>query len=109
MTTNLKWNLSIARKHITSLSCPELPWWLSSKESAWQCRKAEFSLWVRKIPRRRKWQSIPVFLPGKSRGQRSLTGYSLQSCEESNMTEKLRAQSLWEVIRSGEQSSHDWN
>ena len=57
MTTNLKWNLSIARKHITSLCCLELPWWLSSKESACQCRKAEFSLWVRKIPRRRKWQS----------------------------------------------------
>ena len=26
---------------------------------------------------RRKWQAIPVFLPGKSNGQRSLEGYSL--------------------------------
>ena len=25
---------------------------------------------------RRKWQAIPVFLPGKSHGQRSLVGYS---------------------------------
>ena len=25
---------------------------------------------------RRKWQSTPVFLPGKSHGQRSLAGYS---------------------------------
>ena len=25
---------------------------------------------------RRKWQPIPVFLPGKSHGQRSLMGYS---------------------------------
>ena len=33
-------------------------------------------LWVRKIPWRRKWQPTPVSLPGKSRGQRSLMGYS---------------------------------
>ena len=32
--------------------------------------------WVEEIPRRRKWQPTPVFLPGKSHGQRSLTGYS---------------------------------
>ena len=29
-----------------------------------------------KIPQRRKWQPTPVFLPGKSHGQRSLAGYS---------------------------------
>ena len=27
--------------------------------------------WVRNIPWRRKWQPAPVFLPGKSQGQRS--------------------------------------
>ena len=27
-------------------------------------------------PWRRKWQPTPVFLPGKSQGQRSLVGYS---------------------------------
>ena len=31
---------------------------------------------VGKIPWRRKWQPTPVFLPGKSHGQRSLEGYS---------------------------------
>ena len=31
--------------------------------------------WVGKIPWRRKWQATPVFLPGESHGQRSLTGY----------------------------------
>ena len=31
---------------------------------------------VGKIPWRRKWQPTPVFLPGKSYGQRSLAGYS---------------------------------
>ena len=35
-----------------------------------------FSLWVGKIPWRRKWQSTPVLLPGKSHGQRSPVGYS---------------------------------
>ena len=30
----------------------------------------------REDPWRRKWQSTPVFLPGKSHGQRSLAGYS---------------------------------
>ena len=29
-----------------------------------------------KIPRIRKWQPTPVFLPGKSHGHRSLAGYS---------------------------------
>ena len=31
---------------------------------------------VQKIPWRRKWQPTSVLLPGKSRGQRSLAGYS---------------------------------
>jgi len=30
--------------------------------------------WVEKILWRRKWQPTPVFLPGKSHGQRSLMG-----------------------------------
>ena len=30
--------------------------------------------WVEKIPWRRTWQPTPVFLPGKSHGQRSLAG-----------------------------------
>ena len=35
-------------------------------------RRFGFNPWVRKIPWRRKWQSTPVFLPGKLHGQRSL-------------------------------------
>ena len=44
-------------------------------ESACQCRRHRrhrFNPWVRKIPWRRTWQPTPVFLPGKSHGQRSL-------------------------------------
>ena len=32
--------------------------------------------WVSELPWRRKWQPTPVFLPGESRGQRSLADYS---------------------------------
>ena len=35
----------------------------------------------------RKWQSTPVFLPGKFHGQRNLVGYSPWGCKESYMTE----------------------
>ena len=45
----------------------------SSKEAC-QCRRYEFDPWIGKILWRRKWQLTPVFLPGKSHGQRSLMG-----------------------------------
>ena len=40
-----------------------------------------------KISWRTEWQPTPVFLPGKSHGQRNLAGYSPQGSKESNMTE----------------------
>ena len=55
--------------------------WLSNKESACQFRRHRFDPWVGKIPWRRKWQHILVFLPGKSHGQKSLVGYGLGSCK----------------------------
>ena len=42
-------------------------------------------------PWRRKWQPTPVFLPGKSHGQKSLVGYSLWGCKQSDMTERMSA------------------
>ena len=51
----------------------------SGKVSTCQCRKCKghkFNPWVGKIPWRRKWQPIPVILPGKFHGQRSLVGCS---------------------------------
>ena len=41
---------------------------------------------VGKITWRRKWQPTPVFLPGKSHGQRSLVVYSPLGNKESDMT-----------------------
>ena len=40
-------------------------------------------------PLEKEMQPTPVFLPGKSHGWRSLTGYSPWGCTESNMTEQL--------------------
>ena len=70
--------------------CPNgFPRWFSGKESTCQCRRHEFNPWVGKIPWRRKWQPTPVFLTGKSHGQRSLVGYSPCSYKESDTTEQL--------------------
>ena len=50
-------------------------------------RDSEFNPWVEKIPWSRKWQSIPVFLPGKFHGQRNLVCYSPWGRKESDTTE----------------------
>ena len=48
--------------------------------------------WDGMIPWRRKWQSTPVFLPGKSHGQRSLQGYSPWGSKKSDTTELQQSQ-----------------
>ena len=60
-----------------------LPWWLSGKEFACQCRRHGFDPWVRKLPWRRKRQPTPVLLPRKFHGQRSLAGCSPWSHKKS--------------------------
>ena len=55
-----------------------LPRWFSGRESTCQYkrhRKHVFDPWVGKIPWRREWLLTPIFLPGKSHGQRNLVGY----------------------------------
>ena len=52
---------------------------VASQVTRLQCRRHKrhrFDPWVRKIPWRRAWKSIPVFWPEESHGQRSLLGYS---------------------------------
>ena len=46
--------------------------------------------WVRKVPWRRAWQPIPVFLPGESHGQRPPAEYSPQDSKESDTTEETQ-------------------
>ena len=68
---------------------------LSTKEStcnvvdSLQFVRCGFCLWVRKIPWRRKWQLTPVFLPGKSHGQREPGGLQSTGSQESDTTEWL--------------------
>ena len=66
----------------------ELSRWPSGKESSCQCRRYRFNPWVRKVPWRRKWQTTPVFLHGKSHGQRSLEGYSPRSDRRNDLAIK---------------------
>ena len=81
------------RQQPTRLLCP----WDGSGKSAqvschcllWRHRRHSLNSWVGKIPWRRRWQSIPGFLPEKSHGQRSLTGYSPWGHTELDMTERL--------------------
>ena len=60
------------------------------KEATCQCRRCRsrgFDPKAGNSPWSRKWQPAPVFLPGKSHGQRSLAGYSLLGHKELDMTE----------------------
>ena len=80
--TELKWT--------ELMSFKGFPGHTSGKEPACQFRRYKrhgLDPWLRKIPQRRAWQPIPVFLPGKPHGQRILEGYSPWGYTESDMTE----------------------
>ena len=86
-----------ASKNETCWASQVAQWW-----RIWlQCRRCQFDPWVGKIPWRRKWLLIPVFLPGKFHGQRSLEGYSPWGCKESDMTEHT----CWITRRTKDQVS----
>ena len=58
--------------------------WHCGKKPTCQCKRHKrhgFDPWVGKIPWRRKWQPTPVFLPGKSHGQRNLVCCSPWECK----------------------------
>ena len=87
---------------LTVIEIKALSWWLSGSviwtcfslvaqivEICLQCRRPGFDPWLRKIPWRREWQPIPVFLSGKSHGYRSLAGYSPWGHEDLDMTQGL--------------------
>ena len=71
----------------TASTQSRLPQWLSGKEPACRCRRHRrcgFDPWIGKIPYWRKWQPAPVYLPGKSHGQRSLVDYHQLGPKESD-------------------------
>ena len=45
---------------------------------------------LERYPGKKKWPRAPVFLPGKSHGQRSLVHCSLWGCKESGTTSFLK-------------------
>jgi len=64
--------------------------------NAGDIKKHKFDPWVGKIPWRRKWQSTPVFLPGKSHGQRGLAGYIVHRVTKSQTQQKqLSTSTSW--------------
>ena len=65
------------------------------KEHVCQCQRHKrhgFDPWVRKVPWRREWLPIPVYLPGESHGQ-SLASYNPWVHKESDTTEQLTLKS----------------
>ena len=51
-------------------------------------------------PGGREWRPPPAFLPGESRGQRSLVGYSPRGCQESNTTDRRStSHRMWQSPR----------
>ena len=83
-----------------------LPSWLKWLRIHLQCRTCGHHPWMRKIPWRRKWQPTPVFLPGKSCGQRSLAGYSPwgHKVRHDWATEPLHLRSGWGPGKSHRES-----
>ena len=84
-----------------------LPRWLSGKESASAGATGDKDSipGLGRSPGDGIWQPTPVFLPGKSHGQRNSAGYSAWSHKELDMTERLSTWSLqmvslryWQVI-----------
>ena len=75
--------LTLQTKKLKVRTTEELPCWLRWYRICLQCGRPRFNPWVGKISWRRKWQPTPVFLPGKSHGQRSPVGYRPQGHKES--------------------------
>ena len=81
-----------------------LPQWLRGKEPACNCRrhgKWRLDPWVGKIPGRRKWHPIPVFLPGESHGQSSLAGYSPWGCKRVRHDLVTKSKNLYLIYKNG--------
>ena len=80
------WTLGPIRPHpqINTIPCSSV-----SKEYACSAGDLGFNPWVGKMPWRRKGQSTPVSLSGKSHGQRSLVGCSPWGRKELGTTERL--------------------
>ena len=87
MLKNIQVLLERKREKLMLVGSKGFPWRLRWERICLQCRKCGFDSWVGQIPWRRAWQPSRVFLPGKSRGQRSLAGCGPWDCKELNTPE----------------------
>ena len=74
----------------------------------WRCKRHRFDPWFRDpgpCPWRRAWQPAPVFLPGESLGQRSLSGYSPQDCKEPDTAEATKHAHMVAITKSHRRGS----
>ena len=69
-------------------------------DSVLQCRRCGFDPWVGKISWM-KWLPTPVFLPGKTHGQRSLVGYSPGGHKKSDTTKRLNNSNTQNAFHEG--------
>ena len=101
--------------HLTTLLKIVVFCWLGfpgnsdGKEFFQERRRPRFDPWVGKIPWRREWQPTPVFLPGEFHGERSLAGCSSDSTEQHCLPGKSRGQrNLVGYSPWGRRVGHDW-
>ena len=90
-------------------NCSGLPRWLKWSRICLQCRRCRrlgFNPWVGKIPWRRAWKPIPVFLLGKSHGQRSLVGCGSWGHKESDMAKATEHTDI--LMVSGASQAVQW-
>ena len=69
-------------------------------DNAARWKRCHFDPWVGKNAWTRPWQSNPVFLPGKSCGQRSLEDYSPYRVTQSQTQLKLLSTTHTEELKN---------
>ena len=67
-----------------------LPWWLSGKETACQCRRFKFDPWVGKTSWRRNGYPLQYSCLGQFHGQRSPADCSPRDHKELDTTKQLK-------------------
>ena len=93
----------VARVRIFSLfRANNLPWclprWLSSKESASQCRRHGFDPWVGKIPWTRKWQPLQDSCLGNSTDRGAWQATVHGGLKESDTTEQQSTHEIFHCV-----------
>ena len=63
--------------------------WVKNLPAMQETQETQVQTLGQEDPLEEEMATIPVFLPEKSQGQRSLAGYSSKGCEESDLTERL--------------------